>query len=421
MTILDPALRASLAHVAEECGRRVTDRARLASGISAMSRDTRFPSINQWEPISLSYGDAGIALMCGTLTEACGLDWARTVGHDFLASAAQGMAARASPPLNLFGGVPGLASVVALAGQSGGYRRVLSQLDTWLHEALTAAVDEPAATYDLASGLVGWGAWLRLRPAGCDLRSAVVEALVRRLTAEPGCRALKQIPDTELGLRPAPFGYIDCGMAHGLAGVIALLALYALDGHPLGANAWEALADATRWLADNAVSGASGPQWPRVAELDATGSTLPGTIDRPGWCYGSPGIARAVWLAGRALDEEGYQELALRAMRRSLEPDQVERLTTPTLCHGLAGLLSITMVFAHETGDDSLRSFVDALARALLGLYDEKAPFGYRDVETGGGPVDNPGFLDGAAGVVSVLAAVAGGRTPGFAKLLLLA
>ncbi|BCB84990.1 lanthionine synthetase C family protein [Phytohabitans suffuscus] len=421
MTNLDPALRRSLARVVDDCGRRVTDRARLAAGLSAMARDTRFPDINRWEPMSMSYGDAGTALMCITLTEACSLDWSNAVGHQFLASAARGMATTAHPPLNLFGGVPGLASVVALAGRGSGYRRVLSHLDTWLHAFLVAIVDSSAPTYDLASGLVGWGAWLRLRPAERALRTAVVEALVRRLNAEPDCRALRQISDPELGLRPAPFGYIDCGMAHGVAGVVALLALYALDGHPLKANAWRALADAAQWLADGAVEVNGSPQWPRVAELDVTGSTVPGIVDRPGWCYGSPGIARAVWLAGRALGDEGYQWLAVRALRRSLEPDQVERLTTPTLCHGLAGLLLITMLFAHETGDDAFSASVDTVARALLREYDENTPFGYRDIETSGGPVDNPGFLDGAAGVVSVLAAVSSGRTPGFAKVLLLA
>lgn len=419
MTVLEHELRTSLAEIAEDCTGRLTDQARLDAGMKATAKQTRFPEVHHWNPLSLSFGDAGLALMCLTMDESRGLERPTAVTHRFIARAAQGLGAGV-PSLNLFGGVPGFAGVMALAGTHGDYQDALSRLDTMLGERLTAGLRADGLSYDLISGLAGWGAWLRLRPGARDLRDAVVDAVVDRLDALAGYRGLIRFPSAAPGALPAPFGYLDCGMAHGVAGMLALLALYALDGHPLDARGRRAMSEAAHWLAARAVIDSSGVYWPRVARLDAYGSFIPGPVGPPGWCYGSAGTARAMWLAGRALDDGDHQLIAIRALQTSLNPAQLARLTTPTLCHGLAGLLLITMICAGETGDELLLASADTVARALLRQYDGTSLFGYRDVEIGGGPVDSPGFLSGAAGIVSVLAAASAQQIPGFARLLLL-
>jgi Lanthionine synthetase C-like protein len=113
------------------------------------------------------------------------------------------------------------------------------------------------------------------------------------------------------------------------------------------------------WLVDHRIDDEWGPNWPTAFPLSATSesgaelieqsSRAPAT-SRTAWCYGSPGISRALWLAGETINNRSYQQLATEALlavcRRPL-PER--RIDSPTFCHGVAGLLQITMRFHHDT------------------------------------------------------------------------
>ena len=119
--------------------------------------------------------------------------------------------------------------------------------------------------------------------------------------------------------------------------------------------------------------------------------TAGGGPDRSAWCYGSAGVARALWLAGVARDRADWRGLAVEAMRGVCErPVYARMLDSPTFCHGVSGLLQVTLRFGHDTG---LPVFADAaalLTERLLGMHEPGTLAGYRGVELGGQRVRLP-------------------------------
>jgi lantibiotic modifying enzyme len=180
------------------------------------------------------------------------------------------------------------------------------------------------------------------------------------------------------------------------------------------------------WLVAAHGEDEAGPFWPARVAFEALGSKPAAPeATRTAWCYGSPGIARALFLAGRALGDEPLCELALRAARALVPAGGAgPGLESPTVCHGQAGLLQFLLRMAWDTGDGRLARGAANLSAQLAAGFDESAPFGYRDVERDGEraiALDKAGVLTGAAGVGLALASAGGGRAPVWDHALLFA
>ncbi|MGZ4434399.1 MAG: lanthionine synthetase C family protein, partial [Trebonia sp.] len=236
-------------------------------------------------------------------------------------------------------------------------------------------------------------------------------------------------------LEAYPGGHHNCGLAHGVPGPLALLSIAMIEAVPEelgglvdGPRIRAAIAVTAHWLADHRTADAWGPTWPNAVPLaDAGDRAAPAGgyqgsgSSRATWCYGSPGVARALWLAGSATEDDELRALALTAMRAALaRPAEVRGITSPTLCHGTAGLLQIAHRFAEDTGLPDLAEARDALLGELVAAYDPEAILGYRNVEPSGARVDQPGLLEGAAGVALTLLS-AGGASSAWDRALLLA
>jgi len=164
------------------------------------------------------------------------------------------------------------------------------------------------------------------------------------------------------------------GMAHGTSGPLALLCLAAESG-VLVAGQRDAIARLAAGQPDD----------------------LPSTS----WCRGRTGIARALWLAGTTLEDAGLRERGVRMLK------DVHRLGVAPdagLCHGRSGLLHVTHRLARETGDAELAATTEKLAATMV------------EASVSGGP----GFLDGVAGVVLALLAVASPEPGVWDRVLLL-
>src|SRR5262249_44410038 len=100
--------------------------------------------------------------------------------------------------------------------------------------------------------------------------------------------------------RESPHGNLNCGLAHGIPGPLALLALAQRAGTVLPGQ-MAAVERIAGWLVQNRTSDEWGYGWPTSVRLGAAGRQVPPTeVARSAWCYGAPGVARAVWLAGEA-------------------------------------------------------------------------------------------------------------------------
>jgi hypothetical protein len=195
----------------------------------------------------------------------------------------------------------------------------------------------------------------------------------------------------------------------------------------------EAIGQTARWLGESRCDDEWGINWPTavpLVEVDSpdgpvvtTGkaASAPEGPSRAAWCYGSPGIARALWLAGDALDQDTHRQLALSAMESVFRrPVPVRRIESPTFCHGKAGLLEIALRFAHDTGYSVFVSECRTLAEEVLECYRPESLLGFRNIEYADREIDQPGLLDGAPGVALVLLAAATGVEPAWDRVFLL-
>lgn len=343
-------------------------------------------------PASLSHGGAGFVMLYAALGRISPGDGWNAVGHRFLADGIRaGFAGRAG----LFdGGIAGLGVAAAsLSGSTGAYERLLSRTD-----AAVAAVPD----HDLVSGTAGAGLYLLLRPPG-EKREDMVAALTRSAAASPPYpMPVHRIP---AGWTVAD-GYADCGLAHGVAGALAVLALLVRDGDTSGPNVTSGTdrSERIRKVADWLLTQARQDEWGTVWPAGVDGATRYPSSRRASWCYGVPGVARALWLAGDAVGEPRYRHVATEAMERLVAAPTVWGLDTPGICHGWAGLMLISAAFGLDAATNEL---FDRLCAA----YDGRRPLGF--------DVPGPGLLTGAAGIALALLTVTAGDR--FASSLFLA
>lgn len=221
-----------------------------------------------------------------------------------------------------------------------------------------------------------------------------------------------------------PQGQFNCGLSHGIPGPLAALALTERAGYQVP-GLRETLTFVSQWLIAHQVSDAWGLNWPATVPLEVADSpeqwsTLQGA--RTAWCYGAPGVARSLFLAGQALNDNELCRVALDALLAVLRRPIPDRLIdSPTLCHGVAGLLQICLRFAHDTQDAAIIQHVPPLVEQILEHFDAQSPLGFRDIEQPGVLVDQPDWLTGAPGTAMVLLSAACPVEPGWDRFLLLA
>jgi len=311
---------------------------------------------------------------------------------------------------SLYYGAPAIAFVLAasswpeLAGAAGvaadGTAIVTRRKLGAAHRRIDERRRPDYSEYDLIRGLTGLGVVLR-RIGNHDLLHDVLTYLVRlteTLRSLPGWWCSNG-PSRD---QPDPAGgHGNHGLAHGITGPLALLALTYLDGvHVEGQVA--AMNRILSWLdvwEQRSIDGAA--WWPQTltrAELEHRTPKQPGP-GRASWCYGTPGVARAVQLAARAVDDALRQRHAEVAFAACIaDPAQTGLLTDRGLCHGTAGLLST----GRHIAADALTPIPLAHLRAL------------HDATAAGD--EGAGFLDGRTGADLVTA----GRATAWDECLLL-
>jgi len=414
---------------------RLSDAERVRAAFLAAAEQTRLPATIRWSPCDVAQGDAGLALMCAYV-DRCFPDagW-DVVGHTYLTSAAHAAEARVPPP-GLLSGLSGLGLVALLLARDGSrYQRLAATIDAALApQALRLARATRARTrglsasqFDLVSGLAGIGAYLLARrehPTSADALEGVLTALVElvgdRDDMVPPWFTPPELQADKTAARSYPHGSLNCGLAHGIPGPLALMALALSHGVAVD-GLREAAQAAAAWILAHRSDDEWGINWPTMVRLPESQAQRD-PPSRAAWCYGSPGVARALWLAGTALADSALTELAIEAMEAVYRrPVPARHIDSPTFCHGVAGLLHVTLRFAHDTGLPVFAQAAADLTDQLMAAYDPGSRLGFCSVEPGGNRVDQAGLLDGAPGVALVLLAAATDVEPTWDRLFLLA
>ncbi|WP_328384050.1 hypothetical protein OHQ88_14170 [Micromonospora zamorensis] len=256
------------------------------------------------------------------------------------------------------------------------------------------------------------------QPYGGEELRAVLEYLVRLTTplhhdgeVLPGWWT-DSGPDGRADTR-FPGGHGNTGMAHGIAGPLALLALASLRGVVVQGQL-AAIATVCSWLdswRSSTDAGRIWPYWITRPQLRAGRAPAPGN-QRPSWCYGTAGVARAQQLAALATGDAARRVAAEDTLTRALtDPRQLTATTDPSLCHGYAGLAHI----AHRVAADAVpgnAARLDARIPHLLSLIDPAGASPRRTAAALIGDASGLGLLDGAAGVALAALSCSPASTP---------
>lgn len=348
---------------------------------------------------SLASGDAGIALALASVAAAREDDRAARSARARMDRAIAAMGRDAMSPW-LFDGFAGIAWVA---------HHLFGEGSAEIDGVIARLVRHAPVEHDLLGGRVGLGVYALARPrAGLGrVVTSLGASAVRDAHGIAWETAIDSLPPG--ALPPGTRRHFNLGIAHGLPGVIGLLAL-ARDaavarargpGDAIGRSCDALLDAAVRWLLAHRLP-------------DGAASCFPGWIDpgvapqatRQGWCYGDAAIARVLWLAAEAADEPAWRRVALDVARQAAarQPPRGGAVDAG-LCHGSAGIAHIFHRHWQATGE---RVFADAarwwFRRALARI----------DHVIGGG------FLSGRAGVALALVHAASAHEPTWDRVLLL-
>jgi lantibiotic biosynthesis protein len=333
-------------------------------------------------------GDAGIALFMAAMAQVSDEPRYRATLHARMKAAAHS----AHRGRGLFGGVPGLlaASRYAMCIEPR-YEGLLEKCALALGEGAIEAY-APAGLffeYDLLAGRAGEAiaratALSRERArAACDYLVWMIEDPLRWRCPHP--RATKSLPTNDLG------------MAHGLAGMLAALAIAA----PSEAKYDDALAAGMAFLCEQRTEPLT-VGWPSSIKPQGP---IPG---RSAWCYGTPGCAIALLQGSLRLRMPELIETVREALTH-LAALPIERWNVPdhALCHGHVGNAMIFAVAAQEIGDEDFSSVSGRLVTRVLDAFDDSSQFGYYAWMPEGFS-GNTNLLEGIAGIGLALLTMAG-------------
>lgn len=430
-----PGIAQAPLQIARNIAQRLCDDTTLSTAVQVMPQQTSHSIGRSWEPPAIAEGDAGIVILCAQLDTCFPNEGWDRVAHAHLTRAVQAAQESSTIQAGLFTGLSGLAFATwLLSHNESRYRKALQAIEESLFPLATSMAEQaleythgvPGELCDVYYGLSGIGAYLLCRCA--DSHASVVlhnilKSLIHLTQVADGLPYwhTPQFAMRDQWLTMFPGGYINCGLAHGIPGMLAVLALAHRQGMCVD-GLEEGMQRAADWIIAQQIEDDWGINWPTALPIKsdewASAATAPA---RSGWCYGSPGIAQALWLVGDALDCAAYRDLAVEAMcavyRRPLE---ARRLDSPTFCHGLASLLQITLRFAWNTQLPFFQEAATTVLEQILALYDPGSLLGFRCKEVWGTLVDAPGLVDGAAGVALALLAASTPQEPHWDRLFVL-
>jgi lantibiotic biosynthesis protein len=382
------------------------------------------PDSPRWDGQSLSSGHIGIALLHGLRARVDAGPWERALAW-FTAAVREPIAAAGGA--GLWHGAPAVAFTLHTADFPGS-ERLLARLDAVIDAMVTrqvAAAEQRIAArrrpepgeFDLLRGLTGLGVYLLARNPASPHLLAILSYLARLAEPIPTADAAAQaVPGwwTNHITKGRPEhdysdGHSDQGIAHGITGPLALLALAHTAGITVPGQI-DAIITIRSWLEDWRRDGPAGPWWPERITLAEHTTRTPGQDGpaRPSWCYGTPGIARALHLAAQALSDPVRQIEAEDALLACItDPAQLARLDTPALCHRWAGLIATVAAMADDANTPALADQLPGLTRTLLDRLDAN-------------PARRLGLIDGTAGAALLLHSVTTGSLTGWTSSLLL-
>jgi lantibiotic modifying enzyme len=376
---------------------------------------------------SLGKGQAGLALLYTWLARTRRIPQADVLAGQCLDEAIEAVSTQATNA-SLYGGFTGVAWAAELV--DGLLDPDAEDRSEAVDDALLGLLSRAghwSAPYDLVVGLTGLGVYALQRYP----RPAAIECLRLVLKLLDECAQHDEhglywwTPPAEIldeeSRKQYASGRVDLGVAHGVAGTIALLGCICGTGVEQ-ATARPLLQGAVSWLLAHSMpteAGATFPVWvaPDLQPWEA----------RCAWCYGDPGIATALLLAARGVGNAGWEQTAVALACRAAErPTSETGIVDASFCHGAAGLAHLYNRMYQTTGEPKLGRAALYWLERTLGFYGRGRDAGGTWVQGNRDPDrrdlwtwTGTDVVEGAAGVALVLLAAATSVEPTWDRMFL--
>lgn len=379
--------------------------------------------IHPWGDLILSSGNLSISLLMAQWDQLYPDSGFDIIAHNYFIELQKALKRDGIPNnISMFGGLSGMAFVLKYASHSGErYSKFLGKLhqlmfgifDELIEELRTIEVGVSPLCYDVISGLSGVGRYFLLISDEPEAGKRLLEILKYCISlVEPATVRGKTVPRwyvapqnlfTDHDRSKYPKGSFNCGLAHGITGPMSILSLALQQGVAVDGQ-HEAICMMAEWLISKKQMKEHGIMWPSWIPFDYEVSDNTGDIVledhyRDAWCYGTAGVCRSLYLAGKAANIEAYMDIAREGFEAVLKRNVEEwNLNGATFCHGYSGLLQIANRMYMDSKDSLYKDLILKVTDEILKLADSQNPFTFKDFE-GENYVDKAGLLDGAAGI----------------------
>jgi lantibiotic biosynthesis protein len=401
--------------------------------------DELVSTLDQSEEASLAGGAAGTALFIAYCSRLPGMEALQDQALELLGQAVRGVSR--APGATLYSGYVGIAWAVEHLQQMLGCGPEEEDINEGVDEVLLdlLAHDPWQGHYDLISGLTGLGVYALERRSKPGARQ-VLSRILDHLEALAVPRSIGCSWPTRPELLPpwqrqiSPNGYFNLGVAHGIPGVLLLLAALEQTGRLYPGidhrRAGKLLEGGMDWIFSQFQAPETGSCLASWCPLDQEIATRDG--NRVAWCYGDLGASLAILDAARLVGRTDWETQALSMARlAAVKPLSASGVRDTCLCHGSGGNALIFQRLFQQTGEACFEQAARLYLEHVIHTRMPGAPLGgytfYRPpMDSHGKILDSanvyhadPSLLDGSVGVgLALLAAI--GVEPAWDRCLLL-
>ena len=369
------------------------------------------------EDFNIDHEYCGILLLLGELDHLFPEENWDSAIHAYVLKVKEGLEKKRVASLSLFEGITGIAYALQRVSRGGSrYQKMILVLQNQilevvrklylipLEENFNAHRPSSLALYDLIRGVVGLGIYslsIAYIPSFAKLVKDILGHLVNlskpiKVDGQwvPGWYLPSHLQFLKEDQQKYPKGNFNLGLAHGIPGVLAFLSIALLHGVEV-AGQKEAIQYISTWVKKYRQESNDCFFWGThisfEEEIEHASIKKCSSSKRDAWCYGTIGVARSLFLAGKALRNEELKSFAFDSFCSIFNQSRQEwNLPSPTFCHGISGFLMTTWLMYQDTQSPYLYHQMELLKKILLDYYHEDYPFGFKNLE----PCKNGGFVE---------------------------
>lgn len=374
--------------------------------------------ISAWGPTTLSHGIPAINIFLAEVNEIDPDNEWDKINHEYIKKLGEYIESQGIDNISMFSGVSGIGLAIICSSKNGErYNNFQSILQKEICEVIDIFIDEinsckyvQMSFYDVIQGLSGILNYT-ISFNSKDMISVsnkIIECLSRICynTEYNGIEIPRwYIPRENQFLESEKEKYFNgnfnLGMSHGIAGILTVFCNAYKNTNFTSKNLELNIRKLARFLYKFCINENNEVYWGgRISLNEYETGIITDKDTRDAWCYGTPGVSYALLLAGKILNEKSYIDIAIKAMKESINKER--GIYSPTFCHGYSGLAIISKRFFEETGEQVFRDYCINAKLRIASMYDESAPFGFWNIEKNK-KLSFIGLLDGAIGTLLTL------------------